>query len=78
LLHALDERLVQMRQVGPPNPGRGVDIGDPARLDRARGELPQVQRDIGRNRQAARALRSSASNLATQTRTSSKNAMSSW
>src|SRR6266498_3933972 len=74
--HPLDERLVEVREVGPVDAGSGEDVHDLAGCDRAGCELAQRQlhvRWVG----SPRAARSSASNLAIQIRMESKNSMSS-
>jgi hypothetical protein len=40
--HPRDERLIQVRQVRPTDPGRLVDVRDAARLNRPGGQRPEV------------------------------------
>ena len=75
-LHPLDERLVQVGQVRARDACRLVQVGDAARLDApAVSWRRYISTSAGTGRPRAR--RSSASDLAIQTRTASKNAMSS-
>ena len=53
ILHLLDERLVQVRQVGPTDTGGLVNVGNAPCLDSTCGQLTQVHLYVGRDGQAA-------------------------